>query len=195
MKSKRIDLNSNWVCFPNSRCDNCGSQKFHHIYFFHIKIHPACWAPLISKGTQNNPQRGNSFALLSTILSPSPTWINKYLWLSAKVDSSRTHFQVLGLGLEVSSLWPWPRRLRSSKIALSSARGQHHFLNRWSFVGKRQKPRGKFANTVILFRNLSIGLAKRASPPIEISPMTKMWQKSLLFRQYQFLFNIFCLNR
>ena len=25
--------------------------------------------------------------------------------------------------------WPWPRNLKSSKIALSSARGQHHFLN------------------------------------------------------------------
>ena len=43
--------------------------------------------------------------------------------------SSRTHFEVLGLGLEASSPWPWPRSLRSSKIALSSARGQHYFLN------------------------------------------------------------------
>ena len=36
-----------------------------------------------------------------------------------------------------SSFWPWPRSLKSSKIGLSSARGQHHFLNRWIFVGKR----------------------------------------------------------
>ena len=28
-----------------------------------------------------------------------------------------------------SSLWPWPRSLKSSKIALSSARGQLSFLN------------------------------------------------------------------
>ena len=61
--------------------------------------------------------------------------------------------------------WPWPRSLRSSKIALSSARGQHCFLSRWNFVGKRHKPRGKFANTFFVFRNWSIGLAKRASPP------------------------------
>ena len=47
-------------------------------------------------------------------------------------SSSRTHFEVLGLGLEASSPWPWPRprSLRSLKIALSSARGQHYFLNR-----------------------------------------------------------------
>ena len=25
--------------------------------------------------------------------------------------------------------WPWPRSLKSSKIALSLARGQHYFLN------------------------------------------------------------------
>ena len=67
----------------------------------------------------------------------------------ASRTSSRTHFQVLGLGLEASSPWLWPRSLRSSKIAQSSARGQHYFLNRWNFVGKRQKPRRKFANTFL----------------------------------------------
>ena len=45
----------------------------------------------------------------------------------ASKTSSRTHFEVLGLGLEASSPWPWPRSLRSSKIALSSAQGQHYF--------------------------------------------------------------------
>ena len=47
----------------------------------------------------------------------------------ASRTSSRTHFEVLGLGLEASSPWPWPwpRSLRSSKTALSSARGQHYF--------------------------------------------------------------------
>ena len=105
----------------------------------------------------------------------------------AEVESSRTHFEVLGL--EASS--PWPRSLRSSKIALSSARGQHYFLNRWNFVGKRQKPRGKFANTFFVFRNWSIGLAKRASSPIDISPLTKMWQKSLLFLQFQLFLAFF----
>ena len=58
---------------------------------------------------------------------------------------------------------PWPRSLRSSKIALTSAREQ--ILNHWNFVGKSQKPRGKFAKTFFVFRNWSTGLAKRASPP------------------------------
>ena len=56
-----------------------------------------------------------------------------------------------------SSPWPWPRSLKSSKIALSSARGQHYFLNRKNLVGKRQKPRGKFANTFVVFLSWSIG--------------------------------------
>ena len=30
--------------------------------------------------------------------------------------ASRTHFEVLGLGLKASSPWSWPRSLRSSKI-------------------------------------------------------------------------------
>ena len=103
--------------------------------------------------------------------------------------------QILGLGLEASSPWTWPRSLRSSKIALSSAREQHYFLNRQNFVGKRQKPRGKFANTFFGFRSWSIGWAKQASPPTEISPTTKMWQKSLLFVQFQFLFSVFRLHQ
>ena len=52
-----------------------------------------------------------------------------------------------------SSPWPWPQSLKSSKIALSSARGQHYFLNRLNLVGKRQKPRGKFAKTFFVFLN------------------------------------------
>ena len=85
----------------------------------------------------------------------------------AEVESSRTHFEVLGLGLKASSPWPWPRSLKSSKIALSSARGQHYFLNRRNFVGKRQKRHGKFANTFFVFRNWSIGLAKRDYPKLK----------------------------
>ena len=121
-----------------------------------------------------------------------------FTWaLPAEVESSRTslasrtHFEVLGL--EASS--PWPRSLRSSEIALSSTRGQHYFLNSWNFVGKRQKPRRKLENTFFVFRNWSIGLAKRASAPVEISPMTKMWQKSLLFLQFQFIFSVFFLHQ
>ena len=32
------------------------------------------------------------------------------------------------------SPWPWPRSLKSSKIALLSARGQHSFLTGWNFI-------------------------------------------------------------
>ena len=46
-----------------------------------------------------------------------------------------------------SNFWPWPRSLKSSEIALSSAREQHYFLNCWNFVEKRQKPCGKLAKT------------------------------------------------
>ena len=67
--------------------------------------------------------------------------------------TSKTHFEVLGLGLEASSPWPWPRSLKFSKTALSSARGQHYFLNSWNFIGKRQKPHGKFVKP-FLFSSL-----------------------------------------
>ena len=38
-----------------------------------------------------------------------------------------------------SSPWPWPRGLKSSKIGLSSAQGQHFFLNCWNFVDRLKK--------------------------------------------------------
>ena len=37
---------------------------------------------------------------------------------------------VRGLEDTFPSPWPWPRSLKSSKIALSSARGQHYFWKR-----------------------------------------------------------------
>ena len=118
-----------------------------------------------------------------------------FAYYSMLIFGRGVHEDVLGLENTFWNPWPWPRSLRSSKIALSPAWGQHYFLTRWNFVGKRQKPRGKFANTFFVFRNRSLGLAKRASPPIEISPMTKMWQKSQLFLQFQFLFSIFRLHQ
>ena len=73
-----------------------------------------------------------------------------------------------------SSSWPWPRSLKSSKIALSSARGQHYFLNSWNFAGKRQKHCTKFASIFFVFLTWSKGVAKgmglgSAPFPIEIS--------------------------
>ena len=56
---------------------------------------------------------------------------------------------------------PRGRSLKSSKIAPSSARRQHYFLNSSNFVGKRQKPRGNFANNFFVFLTWSIGVAKR----------------------------------
>ena len=52
-----------------------------------------------------------------------------------------------------SSPWPGPRSLKSSKIALSSARGQHYFLYPRNLVEKRQKPCGKLAKTFLVFHN------------------------------------------
>ena len=88
-------------------------------------------------------------------------------WLRGHISKSlASKSQVLGLGLEVSSPWPWPRSLKSSKIALFSARGQHYFLYSWNFVGTRQKPCGKFSNNFFVFHNWSIGVAKaRGRPP------------------------------
>ena len=118
----------------------------------------------------------------------------------ASRTSSRTHFEVLGLGLglEASSPWPWPwpRSLRSSKIALSSARGQHYF---WTveILLKTPETSQKICKYLFYFAQLERRLSQAGlpPPPIEISSMTKMWQKSLLFLQFQFLFSVFRLHQ
>ena len=43
------------------------------------------------------------------------------------------------LGLEDTFSRPWPQILKSSKIALSSAWGQHDCLNGWNFVDRLKK--------------------------------------------------------
>ena len=40
-------------------------------------------------------------------------------------------------------------------------------------------------DTYTLHHRRSRGVGTRASPPTEMPPMTKMWQKSLLFLQFQ----------
>ena len=160
-----------------------------------------------------NDQTKPSFTVVS------PKWIlcikmhragqwTALLWLSlpeveslrtslASKTSSRTHFEVLGLGLglEASSPWPWPRSLMSSKIALSSARGQHYF---WTveILLKTPETSGKICKYLFYFAQLEHRLSQAGlHPPIEISSMTKMWQKSLLFLQFQFLFSVFRLHQ
>ena len=89
--------------------------------------------------------------------------------------ASRTHFEVLGLGLEGQVLRlgleaSSPRKLLCPRLEDSTI-----FLNSRNFVGKRQKPRRKFANTFFVFLTWSIGVAKgrgnrgSAYSPIEIS--------------------------
>ena len=94
--------------------------------------------------------------------------------------------------------WPWLRSLKFSKIALFSARGQHYFLNSWNFVGKRLKPRGKLASTLLVFLTWSIGVAKGGGGALGLEPSPaelKFHQKRILFLQFQFLFSIFCLQQ
>ena len=75
----------------------------------------------------------------------------------ASKTSSRTHFevpclvledQVLGFDLKASS----PQKLPCPRPRTAL------FFNSWNFVGKRQKPRGKFANTFFVFLYWSIGV-------------------------------------
>ena len=73
--------------------------------------------------------------------------------------------QVFGFGLEALG----PRKLPCPRL-----RGQHYFFNRWNFVEKRQKPRGKFANTFFVFHSWNIGLAK-LTPPLQLK--FHQWQK------------------
>ena len=46
---------------------------------------------------------------------------------------------VLGLENTFSSPWPWPRSLKSSKIAMSSARRQHYFFEWLKFYRSAEK--------------------------------------------------------
>ena len=85
--------------------------------------------------------------------------------------SSRTHFEVLGLGLEASS--PWPRSLRSSKIVLSSARGQHYFWTVEILLKTRETSR-KICKYFFYFAQLEHRLSQ-----VGLSPQLKFhqWQK------------------
>ena len=128
-------------------------------------------------------------------------WQNAFI---AEVESSRTHFQVLGLGLEASSPRPWPRSLQSLALA-SKTLGLRNLPCPWledrtilmlKFCRKTLKTWRKICEHLFRFSQLEHRCSKREAggpgpSPIEISPIAKMWQNSLLFLQFQFLFSIF----
>ena len=98
-----------------------------------------------------------------------------------------------------SSPWPWPRSFKSSKIALSSARGQQYFLNSWislenarNFAENLRAPFG-FSH---LEHRRGQGEGNRGSvpSPIEISPMTKCDKKAYSFFGFSFFFTFFACN-
>ena len=72
--------------------------------------------------------------------------------------------QVLDLGLEALD----PRKLPCPRLEDST------IFEPLKFCRKTPETSRKFVNTFFILRNWSIGLAKRASPPIESSPITKM---------------------
>ena len=110
----------------------------------------------------------------------------------ASRTSSRTHFEVLGLGLEVSSPWPWPRTRR--KLPCPRLEDSTIF-EPLKFCRKTPETSRKICKYLFYFAQLEHRLSQAGLPPIEIFPMTKMRQKSLLFLQFQFLFSVFCLHQ
>ena len=103
--------------------------------------------------------------------------------------ASRTHFEVLGL--EASSPWPWPRSLTSSKIVLSPAREQHYFFEPLKFCWKTPETSPKICKYLFCFPQLEHRLSQAGLPPNRNFTNEKIWQKSLLFLQFQFLFSVF----
>ena len=108
----------------------------------------------------------------------------------ASRTSSRTHFEVLGLGLglEASSPWPWPwpRSLRSSKIALSSARGQHYF---WTveILLKTPETSQKICKYLFYFAQLERRLSQAGLPPqLKFHQWQKCDKKAYCFFSFSF---------
>ena len=147
-------------------------------------VRPRLWGALIFFPRKCfNPILNDCFSWL--------TW--NQVELTCIISRGRVLEDVLGLeDVLQDSFWsPWPRSLRSSKIALSSARGQHYFLNRWNFVGKRQKPRGKFAKIFFVFRNWSIGLASEPPPHLKFHRWQKCDKKAYCLFSFSFFLAFF----
>ena len=91
--------------------------------------------------------------------------------------ASRTHFEVLGLGLEASS----PRKLPCPRLENST------IFKQFKFCWKTPETLRKICVHLFCFPQLEHRRRQGeggSPPPIVISPMTKMWQKSLLFLQF-----------
>ena len=98
----------------------------------------------------------------------------------AEVKSSRTslasraHFEVLAWPWpQRSSPWPEPRSLKSSKIALSSARGQH-FFEPLKFCWKTPETLRKIGEDLCLFSSIGDRLKKLFLRPL--SPEKNFWR-------------------
>ena len=81
-----------------------------------------------------------------------------------EVESSRTHFEVLGLGLEGSSPWLWPRSLTSSKIALSLVEDSTIF-EQLKFCRKTPETSRKICKYLFYFAQLEHRLSQPGLPP------------------------------
>ena len=122
--------------------------------------------------------------------------LQSWTYSQPEVQSSRTHSEVLGLSLKTSS----PRKLPvlGSRTAL--------FFEPMKFCWKTPETSRKICEPFFCFPKLEHRRSQRGgggggggqgTPPLptEISPITRMCQKSLLFLQFQFLFNIFHLQQ
>ena len=92
--------------------------------------------------------------------------------------------QVFGLGLEALG----PRKLPCPRLENST------IFEPLKFCWKTPETSLKICKYLLCFPQLEHRLSQTCPPPIKISPMTKIRQKSLLFLQFQFLFSVFLLH-
>ena len=86
--------------------------------------------------------------------------------MESSTTSSRTHFEVLGLGLEGKVIGLGLQAYKSSKMPCLRSRtalffdlqkvGQSHYLFFSSFWRTRQRPRGKFMKTFLFWKTLAL---------------------------------------
>ena len=105
---------------------------------------------------------------------------------------------VLGLEDTFWSPWSWPRSLKSSNIALSSARGQHYFF--WTVVISLENARNLAENlqTPFCFPHLEHRRRQwkdgRASPQLKFHQWQKCDKKAYCFFSFSFFLAFFADN-